>query len=71
MPDCNLIRGNNIRSIGAANKILPAKTKTIPIKIEIITIKNLILFEIFWVFAFANQVKIKIKIIKIIIPKKR
>ena len=71
MPDCNFIRGRSINSIGAANKILPAKTRIIPIKIEIITTKNLIFFEIFCVLAFANQDKIKIKIIKIIIPKKR
>ena len=64
------MRGRIKKSIGAANKIRPAKTNIIPKNIERITIKNLIFFEIFLVFALANDDKVKIKIIKIIIPKK-
>ena len=69
-PDFNLIRGKISKNIGAANKSLPAKTNIIPKNIDRITIKNLIFFEIFSVFALANDDKAKIKIIKIIIPKK-
>ena len=70
MPDCSFIKGSKIKRSGAANNILPAKTRTIPNKIENITIINRILFEIFCVLAFANEDKISTKIIKIIIPKK-
>jgi len=70
MPDCNFIKGNKIRSNGAANIIRPARTKIIPIKIEKIIIKILIFFEIFLVLAFPNQDKTSIIATKITIPKK-
>ena len=70
IPDFNFIKGRIKKSIGAANKIRPAKSNIIPKNIERITINNLIFFEIFCVFALANDNKAKIKIIKIIIPKK-
>ena len=69
-PDFNLIKGNTNKNIGAANKTLPAITNIIPKSIEKIIIINLIDFEIFLVLAFENQDKTRIKIIKIIIPKK-
>ena len=46
MPDCSFIKGSKIKSSGAANKNLPARTRIIPIKNENITVKNLIFFEI-------------------------
>ena len=70
IPDFSLIKGKRNRSIGVANKILPAKTNITPITIERNIIKNLIFFEIFLVLALANQDKTRAKIIKIIIPKK-
>ena len=69
-PDFNLIKGSISKNIGAANKILPAKTNIIPNSIERITNKNLIFLEIFCVFALAKEDKASTKIIKIIIPKK-
>ena len=69
MPDCSFIKGSKIKSSGAANKNLPARTRIIPIKNENITVKNLIFFEILWVLAFPNDDKARTKIIKIIIPK--
>jgi hypothetical protein len=47
IPDCNFISGRIIKSNGAAKKTLPAKTSIKPASTEIITIKNLIFFEIF------------------------
>ena len=69
-PDFNFINGNNIKNKGAASKILPAKISITAKSTEKIIIKNLILFETFSVFALANAVKTRAKIIKIIIPKK-
>ena len=69
IPDFNLIKGSKIKSNGAMSKTLPARTKIIPKKIEMTTIKNLMFFETFRVLAFANDDNISIKIIKIIIPK--
>ena len=69
MPDFNFIKGSKIKSKGVASKILPAKIKIIPKKIESVTMKNLMTFETFCVLAFANKDKISAKIIKIIIPK--
>jgi hypothetical protein len=70
IPDPSFIKGSTIKSNGAANIILPARTKITPKKREDITIRNLIFFEIFRVFALANADKDKTKTIKIIIPKK-
>ena len=70
IPEPNFIKGNSIKSNGAAKIILPAKTRITPAKRESITIRNLIFFEIFRVFALANEDKAKTKTIKIIIPKK-
>tara|TARA_B110000438_G_C15803486_1_gene646240 strand:- start:1843 stop:2109 length:267 start_codon:yes stop_codon:yes gene_type:complete len=69
IPEPNFIKGNSIKSNGAAKIILPAKTRITPKKRESITIRNLIFFEIFLVFALANEDKAKTKTIKIIIPK--
>ena len=69
-PDFNFIKGNINKNIGAANKILPAMSRIIPPSIEKMITSILMLFEIFLTLALANQVKIKTKIIKIIIPKK-
>ena len=46
-PDFNFIKGSISKNIGAASKILPAKTNIIPKRIEKITNKNLIFLEIF------------------------
>ena len=71
MPDCNFIKGNKNKKIGAANIILPANAKITPSSRENTTIKNLIFFEIFFVLALANHANAKIKIVKINIPRKR
>jgi hypothetical protein len=69
IPEPNFIKGNSIKSNGAAKIILPAKTRITPKKRESITIRNLIFFEIFLEFALENEYKAKTKTIKIIIPK--
>ena len=70
MPDFNFIKGKINKRTGAANKTLPAIISKIPNKSEKIIIKNLTFFEIFLVLALANHTNIRLKIIKIIIPKK-